>query len=168
MDTPLRSSSLFHVITSVSMAGRGTCDSDEFIPPPPPSGMARRSEKDNNFFFMFLAVICFSRLGIHTQSKCSPHRTSIYILFCLSLSFCLCSFEVTVTSLHPPRLCRLAVFSIKPTFLFPLLPSSFTWPACVGWNLACRDDDPPSPAVSQPRDERPGPHLGQRGGFGSD
>ena len=40
--------------------------------------------------------------------------------------------------------------------------------ACVGWNIACRDDDPPSPAVSQPRDERPGPHLGQRGGFGSD
>ena len=27
------------------------------------------------------------------------------------------SFEVTVTSLHPPRLCRIAVFSIKPTFL---------------------------------------------------
>ena len=25
--------------------------------------------------------------------------------------------EVTVTSLHPPRLCRLAVFSIKPTLL---------------------------------------------------
>ena len=46
----------------------------------------------------------------------SPHRTSIYILFCLSLSFCLCSLEVTVTSLYPPRLCRIAVFSIKPTF----------------------------------------------------
>ena len=26
------------------------------------------------------------------------------------------SLEVTVTSLHPPRLCRIAVFSIKPTF----------------------------------------------------
>ena len=25
--------------------------------------------------------------------------------------------EVTVTSLHPPRLCRTAVFSVKPTFL---------------------------------------------------
>ena len=44
----------------------------------------------------------------------SPHRASIYILFCLSLSFCLCSLEVTVTSLHPPRPCRIAVFSIKP------------------------------------------------------
>ena len=29
----------------------------------------------------------------------------------------MCSPEVTVTSLHPPRLCRLAVFSIKPTLL---------------------------------------------------
>ena len=36
---------------------------------------------------------------------------------CLSaLSFCMCSPEVTVTSLRPPRLCRLAVFSIKPNF----------------------------------------------------
>ena len=42
------------------------------------------------------------------------------VLLCLStLSFCMCSPEVTVTSLHPPRLCRLAVFSIKPTFLAP-------------------------------------------------
>ena len=32
-------------------------------------------------------------------------------------AFCMCSLEVTVTSLHPPRLCRLAVFSIKPTLL---------------------------------------------------
>ena len=31
--------------------------------------------------------------------------------------FCLCSLEVSVTSLHPPRLCRIAVISIKPTFL---------------------------------------------------
>ena len=51
------------------------------------------------------------------------HRTSIYILFCLSLSFFVflsVSLEVTVTfatSLHPPRLCRIAVFSINPTFL---------------------------------------------------
>ena len=41
---------------------------------------------------------------------------------CLSLSFfvflsvCRSRLEVTVTSLHPPRLCRIAVFSIKPTF----------------------------------------------------
>ena len=27
------------------------------------------------------------------------------------------SLEVTVTSLNPPRLCRIAVFSVKPTFL---------------------------------------------------
>ena len=49
------------------------------------------------------------------------HRTSIYILFCLSLScFIFLSvkpcLEVTVTSLPPLRLCRNAVFSIKPTF----------------------------------------------------
>ena len=29
----------------------------------------------------------------------------------------MCSPEVTVTSLRPPRLCRLAVFSIKPTLV---------------------------------------------------
>ena len=29
----------------------------------------------------------------------------------------MCDSEVTVTSLHPPRLCRLVVFSIKPTLL---------------------------------------------------
>ena len=47
----------------------------------------------------------------------SPHRMSLSILSCLSLSFCVCP-EVTVTSLHPPRLCRLAVFStINPTLL---------------------------------------------------
>ena len=37
--------------------------------------------------------------------------------FSITLSLCLCSLEVTVTSLHPPRLCRIAVLSIKPTFL---------------------------------------------------
>ena len=50
----------------------------------------------------------------------SPHRTPIYILFSLALSFSVflsVCLEVTVTSLHPPRLCRIAVFSIKPTFL---------------------------------------------------
>ena len=39
------------------------------------------------------------------------------------LSFCLCSLEVTVNSLHPPRLCRIAVFSIKPTFSLKQNPS---------------------------------------------
>ena len=39
------------------------------------------------------------------------------VLFVYVSIFCLCSFEVTVTSLHPPRLCRIAVFSVKPTFL---------------------------------------------------
>ena len=33
------------------------------------------------------------------------------------LYYCVCSLEVTVTSLQPTRLCRIAVFSVKPTFL---------------------------------------------------
>ena len=60
--------------------------------------------------------------------------TFSFVFLCLSaLSFCLYSLEVTVTSLHPPLLCRIAVFSIKPTFL-SLLPShdlpSSQDPAC--------------------------------------
>ena len=43
---------------------------------------------------------------------------SISLSRSITLSLCLCvSPEVTVTSLHPPRLCRLAVFSIQPTLL---------------------------------------------------
>ena len=48
----------------------------------------------------------------------SPFCERRHIIISLScLSVCV-AFEVTVTSLHPPRLCRIAVFSIKPTFLF--------------------------------------------------
>ena len=54
----------------------------------------------------------------------SPHRMSLSILYSsLLLSvfvFLYVSPEVTVTSLHPPRLCRLAVFSIKPDHPSPL------------------------------------------------
>ena len=47
----------------------------------------------------------------------SPFCERRHIIISLScLSVCV-AFEVTVTSLHPPRLCRIAVFSIKPTFL---------------------------------------------------
>ena len=35
--------------------------------------------------------------------------------------YCACSPDVTVTSLHPSRLCRLAVLSIKPTLLSHVL-----------------------------------------------
>ena len=35
---------------------------------------------------------------------------------CSSSHLCLCSIAVTVTALHPTRLCRIAVFSVKPTF----------------------------------------------------
>ena len=38
------------------------------------------------------------------------------IYLCVSILLCV-SFEVTVTSLHPPRLCRIAVFSVN---LMPL------------------------------------------------
>ena len=37
--------------------------------------------------------------------------------FCPSMSFCLCSIAVTVTALPPTRLCRIAVFFVKPTLL---------------------------------------------------
>ena len=40
----------------------------------------------------------------------------VFYFFYNSISLYMSS-EVTVTSLHPPRLCRLAVFSIKPTLL---------------------------------------------------
>ena len=39
---------------------------------------------------------------------------SLSILCCLPLSFCACRPEVTVTSLHPPRLRRIAVLLVKP------------------------------------------------------
>ena len=41
---------------------------------------------------------------------------SLSILYC-PLCLSVCVPEATITSLHPPRLCRLAVFSIKPTLL---------------------------------------------------
>ena len=48
----------------------------------------------------------------------SPGPISSTTIFSfVSLYSCVCRFEVTVTSLHPPRLCRTAVFSVKPTFL---------------------------------------------------
>ena len=47
----------------------------------------------------------------------------------LALYYCACSPEVTVTSLHPPRQCRLAVFSIKPNLLS--FPFSTTTPASL-------------------------------------
>ena len=46
----------------------------------------------------------------------------IYLYLAFSFSFsiplylCLCSIAVTVTALLPTRLCRLAVFLVKPTF----------------------------------------------------
>ena len=36
-------------------------------------------------------------------------------VFSITLYLCLCSIAVTVTALHPPRLCRIAVLSLKPT-----------------------------------------------------
>ena len=63
--------------------------------------------------------------------------TFSFVFLCLSLSFCLCSLEVTVTSLHPPRVCRLAVFSIKPTLPPPCL-KAFGFLVCfiVGLSFA--------------------------------
>ena len=39
------------------------------------------------------------------------------LLLFLSFYLCLFSIAVTVTALHPTRLCRIAVFLVKPTFL---------------------------------------------------
>ena len=52
-----------------------------------------------------------STLSVPTgrQSTCLHSLLSFFVFLSVSL-------EVTVTSLHPPRLCRVAVFSIKPTF----------------------------------------------------
>ena len=63
---------------------------------------------------------CWRRSGFFWRMRASLGlacaQATMKFFLCLSLSFCL-SLEVTVTSLHPPRLCRIAVFSIKPTFL---------------------------------------------------
>ena len=62
--------------------------------------------------------------GCHTQHSILYSLSLsciVYTLFSvlcrLSSSFSVYGSEVTVTSLRPPRLCRLAVFSIKPTLL---------------------------------------------------
>ena len=49
----------------------------------------------------------------HTQ----PHLRPSMHIHAHCHAHCLCGSGVTVTSLRPPRLCRLAVFSIKPTLL---------------------------------------------------
>ena len=48
-------------------------------------------------------------------NTCRSRHSSPSSVVCLCPS--VCSPEVTVSSLHPPRLCRLVVFSIKPTLL---------------------------------------------------
>ena len=67
-------------------------------------------------FFVFL---CLSVCVLHSSLLLSVF-VFLFVLKLRSLHF---SLEVTVTSLHPPRLCRIAVFSIKPTFLSA--PSGF-------------------------------------------
>jgi len=56
---------------------------------------------------------------------CMSFCMCILLSFFVFLFSCVCGLEVTVTSLHPPRLCRLAVFSIKPTLLS--LPLALIW-----------------------------------------
>ena len=69
--------------------------------------------------------------GCHTQHSILYSLSLsciVYTLFSvlcrLSSSFSVYGSEVTVTSLRPPRLCRLAVFSIKPTLLSVVQHSS--------------------------------------------
>ena len=47
---------------------------------------------------------------------CAPGRLICIYLYLVFYFFYNC-LEVTVTSFHPPRLCRIAVFSLKLTFL---------------------------------------------------
>ena len=46
-----------------------------------------------------------------------PWSSYLYISLSSSITLylCLCSIAVTVIALHPPRLCRIAVLSLKPT-----------------------------------------------------
>ena len=84
------------------------------------------------------ALTCLSPLLPSPDSgSLSPHWRSLSILCSLSLAFCVCSPEVTVTSLHPTRVCRLAVFSIKPTLPPPCL-KAFGFLVCfiVGLSFA--------------------------------
>ena len=77
-----------------------------------------------------------------SRKRCAPGRLiCIYLylafsfFFSIPLYLCLCSIAVTVTALLPTRLCRLAVFLVKPTFSltrlqgsvakFPRLPHDF-------------------------------------------
>ena len=53
--------------------------------------------------------------GLRLWSSYSYISLSGLLLF-LYFYLSVCVLEVTVTSLHPPRLCRIAVFSVKPTF----------------------------------------------------
>ena len=72
------------------------------------------------------------------MSSLDLYAVSLSFPFSITESFCACSPEVTVTSLHPPRLCRLAVFSIKSTFPVIVSPASadtlklwYSPPCCV-------------------------------------
>ena len=59
--------------------------------------------------------------------------------------------EVTVTSHHPPRLCRIAVFSIKPAFLSCVILSKTHRFSCQSYERV---------RISRPRGR--GPLIGQR------
>ena len=47
----------------------------------------------------------------------------------------MCSIAVTVTALPPTRLCRLAVFLVKPTFSLALAPRVGALCVFVAWNF---------------------------------
>ena len=66
-----------------------------------------------------------------TSPSLGPHRMSLSILCCLPLSFCACRPEVTVTSLHPPRLCRSAVLLSNLTRKTE--SNTIVSPCALGW-----------------------------------
>ena len=72
-----------------------------------------------------LGAQVFEPLRMNPDLRAPTGRPSTFsfVFLCLSV----CSLEVTVTSLHPPRLCRIAVISIKPTFLSSSNRANFAW-----------------------------------------
>ena len=77
-----------------------------FPEPPPPSEVASRATAATRPAFSGAPlVVLFTSIHLY-----------LVFSFSITLYLCLCSIAVTVTALLPTRLCRLAVFLVKPTF----------------------------------------------------
>ena len=68
----------------------------------------------SGFFWRMRACLCLACSGHYPVLSGFQQSQSLSLLCCLSLSFCVSRPEVTVTPLHPPRLCRIAVLLVNP------------------------------------------------------